>query len=362
MTKLSFAVKKKGTNFLELESRGRGLVVRFWGCNLRCPLCFAQSYAFYDLETSRQKMPISLERLQDKIAQELEWVSLIRLQWIRIEGGEPLASPIHSEFVNKIIGSFGKIAKKIPLVTIVIQTNGVWLGLNLDNTRLFYEGVASTLRSIEDADRLRVALEISFKGPNDRASEVYSGAKGTLKLQYDGFRNSLTVLEGYWSEGLEIAVYPVAGFGPSFEDQVIIPIDPETVERGVETPLFHKDTWSTEFNEVLNMFQDAMRSHEDIYRRYIESHGGRLHMYGLELRGRKWQGAWIRRALTDDNLRSFARKYLRLNMDAIRYAGYFRKPLEDLKLNNVSTSTLGKVRQMRWQFVELKPAKHYPYL
>ena len=366
MAELSFAVKKGSTRILEPESRGRGIVARFWNCNLKCPLCFAQSYAFRNEEISRWKMRVSTEKLVDRIAQELASASLSKLQWLRIEGGEPLVSNLHAEAINKILECLGKTVKEAPEsaeVTVVVQTNGLWLGRHLHHARLFYDKVVSTLLSINGQNKLRVAIEISFKGPNKASCDAYSGVKDGLELQCNAFKNSYAALESYWEKGLEeVAIYPVAGFGVSFEDFVLIPIDSEMLGKSAETPLFHRDTWSNEFRQVVDMFMDAMRGYKGVYKKYIETHGRRISMYGLELRGRKWQGAWIYRALRHKELGDFVRKHLRLNVSALSYAGYYRELLQKLGIINAHDTTLSKAQQLNEYFVELKPAKHYPNL
>lgn len=232
-TILPFAVKKGSEALLELESRGRGAVVRFWGCNLRCPLCFAQSYAFRNEERSRRRFYASMEELRDRVARGLANANLPELRWLRIEGGEPLASTIHAEFVSEIVKAFAKEVGGGPRPRrLIIQTNGVWLGKELDNARSFYGMVAEPL--VEGG--LKVAVEISFKGPNEGACEAYSGVKGAFKLQCSAFKNSLEVLEGYWREGANLSVHPVAGFGPSLKELIAVPLDPQALERGAKSP------------------------------------------------------------------------------------------------------------------------------
>ena len=256
-TILPFAVKKGSEALLELESRGRGAVVRFWGCNLRCPLCFAQSYAFRNEERSRRRFYASMEELRDRVARGLANANLPELRWLRIEGGEPLASTIHAEFVSEIVKAFAKEVGGGPRPRrLIIQTNGVWLGKELDNARSFYGMVAEPL--VEGG--LKVAVEISFKGPNEGACEAYSGVKGAFKLQCSAFKNSLEVLEGYWREGANLSVHPVAGFGPSLKELIAVPLDPQALERGSEKPLFHQGGWSAEFKEVAKAYFKAMES------------------------------------------------------------------------------------------------------
>lgn len=352
MQRLSFVKSKR----VRSESRGKGLVIRFWGCNLECPLCFAQSYAYRDKE-GRRAEKCSLHDLQKDIAQKFS----NKLQWLRIEGGEPLLSRLHAEFLHKIVKWIINVANSAFLspVTIVIQTNGIWLGGNLNNAKFFYEGLYSSLCSTKI--KSRVAVEISFKGPNEEAYSIYSGSEGGFKTQCNAFEYSIKILEKFWKEGVKgLAVYPVAGFGPSFEvpkDLILIPIDPS-----FEVPLFHKSSWDSRFSEIVNEFQNVLDHYKSIYEQYIKRHGKRIQMYGLELRFRKWQTAWVKRVLKDEKLRKLVQKCIRLNKDNFQYAGFYKKDLQKLELPEADEALLEKVQQLGDDFVELSPKDHYPFL
>ncbi len=360
---MAFAVNRACLHILESESRGKGLVMRYWGCNLRCPLCFAQSYAYQNRDSRRIKKYILIEELSHQVKQDLLSVDQKDLRWIRIEGGEPLASATHCDFMVKIIETLGRELDVRKKLVIVIQTNGVHLGQRLENAKSFYESIIKLLQSMSNRRELKIAIEISFKGSNEKACNAYSGVPGIHRIQCNAFMYSLEILENYWAKGIEqIAVYPVAGFGPSFEDLVLIPLDPDALERGATMPLFHKDTWSEEFANVVNAFRHVVRSYDGVYRDYARSHGEKIHMYGLEVRARKWQMAWISRAYRDVDLKNFVGKHLRLNRNALRYAGFYKKHLQALDLINADDEILSRVDEMREYFVELKPAQHYPYL
>ncbi|MEM2178705.1 MAG: 4Fe-4S cluster-binding domain-containing protein [Candidatus Methanomethylicaceae archaeon] len=365
--RLPFAIKRGVTNILETESRGRGLVARFWGCNLKCPLCFAQSYAYRNEMKGRQAYYVSLDETQRLIEEKFKEVNLFKLKWLRIEGGEPLASNIHVEFIERILKTLAKMIADttyFPSLTVVIQTNGIWLGASFSNTKLFYEKIYSSLIFAKKINKLKIAIEISFKGANEGACEIYSGVKGVLKLQYNAFKNSLEILKDYWKDGKAIAIHLVAGFGPSFKELAVIPLDPKELEKGSEIPLFHPDSWSSEFNEIMKLYENVIETNKEVYTNYIQSHGKRIHMYGLEFCGRNWQGSWINPSMRDVTMRNFVRKYLRLNNEenVLRKTGFYRKLLQEMKLNNVLEFTLEKVKDMHEYFVELETPNHYPNL
>lgn len=296
----------------------------------------------------------------------MEEHDLSRILWIRVEGGEPLASTFHARYIYAVLETLKKAYRRflVKRRILVIQTNGIWLGSSPDNVQQFYDAIVSILRSSNTSGNIRIAVEISFKGGNRKACRIYSGITNkVLELQCKAFSSSLKALEGYWKEGFhQVAVYPVAGFGPAFNDLVIIPLDPEALERNAEIPLFHKDTWSSDFSEIVDAFRRIVREYREVYSEYVRYHGDHMHMYGFELRGRKWQTAWLSRVDRDKALKTLAKKYLRLNRKNLRYAGYYIKPLQRLDLDAASDTVLEKTLEMQEYFAEAEPANHYPYL
>lgn len=350
-----FAGSRKSNGILELESRNKGMVIRFWGCNLKCPLCFAQSYAYKGERKSRFPRKVSL----NEVLRQIDAEKVRSILWCRIEGGEPLQSFQHMIMTVKLAMGILNLMRKS--IRVIIQTNGIWLGEDEDNIikfcKLLKEEISKTSLRING----RIAIEISFKGPNLLAARVYSGKfdVDVLSLQIRAFTNLIkNVREDLWSKGnCSVAVYPVAGFGPDLEKFTFIPLDPENRDY----PLFHPKTWDQRYNDyVINFFKEVMNEYSEVYYSYKSRYEDKVAMYGLE--PRNWQKTWTAKIKVDSCLKQFALNYIRINARE-KLFNMFRKDFIDI-LNeiNATDELIGKVHEMCKFYACPEPLKHYPYL
>ncbi|MEM0265368.1 MAG: 4Fe-4S cluster-binding domain-containing protein [Candidatus Methanomethylicia archaeon] len=350
-----FAGSRKTYGVWELESRGKGMVIRYWGCNLKCPLCFAQSYAYRGERKSRFPLKVSLNEVLRQVGAE----EARDILWCRIEGGEPLQSFQHMIMTVKLAIGILNLMKKS--IRVIIQTNGIWLGKDENNIiefcRLLKEEISKTNLRING----RIAVEISFKGPNLLAAKIYSGKFDVdiLNLQIKAFTNLIkNVREDFWNkENYIVAVYPVAGFGPDLEKFTFIPLDPENKDY----PLFHPKTWDQKYSDhIINFFKEVMNEYSEVYYLYKSRYGNRIAMYGLE--PRNWQKTWTTKIKVDNYLKQFVLNYIRINAGE-KLFNMFRKDFIDiLDEINATDELMGKVYEICKFYACPEPLKHYPYL
>ncbi len=70
---------------LNNEGKGQALVLRYAGCNLRCPLCYAWKYAWFMQKNGFvYNIQNSIQALRNLLG-----IAKKKIVWIRIQGGEP---------------------------------------------------------------------------------------------------------------------------------------------------------------------------------------------------------------------------------------------------------------------------------
>ena len=287
---MNFEIFAKRSPFdLNREGGGLALVLRYAGCNLQCPLCYAWRYAWipsngykHSLETldkALQALPQTVDQKRKKIV------------WVRIQGGEPLLN------LRRTLTTIKYAAKALqtihnhglnhyPNTRAVIQTNAILLAaINEEQTAQIRSTLEKALTSLNKG---RIIFEASFKTPSNQQ---------LLAKQAAGFK-TLTekILQPLWSQGLHnVAAYPIAGLGPSIDNhsKYIIPIDPNNLPR--ETPLFHPSTWLSTFKNILNTFTGQIvpgnPAYTD-YRRNPKTAGGTKTALE-ELEPTNFQTSWI---------------------------------------------------------------------
>ena len=353
--KSTFAIKKSSEEVWEPESKGRGIVTRYWGCELRCPLCFAQSYAYRGDKTSRVPREISLEVALEQVRGKIT----DKVRWCRIEGGEPVQSSERVVMTVKLATEVLKLMGRNGRA--VIQTNGIWLGKEEKNAAEFCDAIDACMSSIDEKSGKRLAIEVSFKGANSEVAKVYSGRPDIdiLGFQINAFLNLIEKMKkSLWSKGrYNVSVYPVAGFGPDLVNLTFIPLD----SLAMSLPLFHPMTWDQKYRDnVVDLFKQIVVNYPEVYGVYTSRHGNRMSLYGLE--PRNWQKSWTSRINKDDKLRSLALKYLRVNKDQ-RSLNMFRSDLSELLDDITATDELiAKTREIREFYAWPEPPCHYPYL
>ncbi|MGQ4894604.1 MAG: 4Fe-4S cluster-binding domain-containing protein [Candidatus Njordarchaeia archaeon] len=353
---------------LNNEGRGQALVLRFAGCNLRCPLCYAWRYAWfmhkngyrYNINTSIQALSNLPKLLKKKIV------------WVRIQGGEPcltfdriLYTITFAVHALNIIHTYN--LNYYSKTRAVIQTNAITFS-TLSNAQI--NQICSHLRnSLNSLSKGKLVFEVSFKSPMD-PSYLRSQILGyerllndiTLPLLKIGFDN--------------VAIYPVAGLGPSidFHNTYIIPIEPLKLPE--EIPLFHPITWSQQFRQVVNDFLNNVvpnySSYSEFRRNPRTNNGKKIAIEELE--PTQFQTSWIS---------GYASRYSQFKVSVPPLSNLLRKLSDDPNpqwfalfrrynqwlqvLNQIpvamnANNLLSIVQQMNNYFYPSHPIGHYPYL
>lgn len=279
---------------LNNEGSGQALVLRYAGCNLKCPLCYAWKYAW---------LPVKAEEIIEyntwdciRALSHLPRVANKKITWVRIQGGEPCLG------FDRILHTIRFAAEALIVIHLnnmnyyditrtVIQTNGIGFSKLND---FHINNIVSQLRNLliklqhEIAWHGKIVFEVSFKSPHD---------VGYLEPQMDGYRVLIDkIIRPLWQEGFNnIAIYPIAGLGPSIDKHnlFIIPVDPNWPD---EIPLFHHLTWSERFKQLVNEFFNEI---VPIYQAYsdfreknqLTNEGKKIALEELE--PAKFQVSWI---------------------------------------------------------------------
>jgi len=352
---------------LNNEGRGQALVLRYAGCNLRCPLCYAWRYA-WKLENGYQyEINASLGALEN-----LPQVAKKKIVWVRIQGGEPCLN--YERILNTVtfaVHALSKIYQNglnyYDNIRAIIQTNGITFS-NLDISQITNIR-AHLYNSLNSMEKGKVVFEVSLKSPCD---------SNVLNKQLSGFNVLLDqILIPLWNKGLDnISVYPVAGLGPSidFHNVWITPIEPTYLPE--EIPFFHPKTWSPAFKNMLNNFKQKVVPNYDSYKDFRNNpktdHGRKIAIEELE--PAQFQTSWISGyAGTYDQLNmsipSISNVLRRLNNNPDRqWLALFKRNKNWLNvLNQIPVSSnpdnlLQLIQQMRDVFYPSHPIGHYPYL
>ena len=362
---------------LNNEGRGQALILRYAGCNLRCPLCYAWRYAWITREGYRyniQKCIQALTNLPELVEKKIVWV--------RIQGGEPCLK------FDRILNTIKFAIESLNIINTnglnyfkhtraIIQTNTIAFS-NMTNKqirqiRLYLQ------KSLNDLNIGKLIFEVSFKSPND---------PNYLIPQINGYRTLLNqIIMPLWHHGFHnIAVYPLAGLGPSIDEDnlFIIPIDPQSSN---EIPLFHYSTWDPRFKRIVDHFINNIVPNYNPYqdfRRNPKTNGGRK-IAIEELEPTPFQTSWIS---------GYANKYSLFNIKVIPIGEILRKltntvptntrwrkwynswtsrmlfgrspkwnnVLRQIPTSNDPDNLILMVQQMNNYFYPSHPIGHYPYL
>jgi|GEM_PF-3188402 organic radical activating enzyme len=362
---------------LNNEGNGQAVVLRYAGCNLRCPLCYAWRYAWFTQNGFRYSIQNSVQALKNipKIVKK-------KIVWVRIQGGEPCLT--FNRILNTItfaVESLNVIHKNnlnyFGTTRAIIQTNAITFSkLKDEEVNL----ILSHLQILNDLKDGKLVFEISLKSPSN-SSYLTPQIKG-----YNVLLNQIIV--PLWSQGFNnIAVYPIAGLGPSIDGNnlFIIPIDPSKLPD--EIPLFHPSTWTHELQQLISDFVSNIVPNYNTFRDFIENprtNGGRK-LAIEELEPTSFQASWIS---------GYASRYKEFNIDIVFVNKILRKLTTDIPstpqwrswynswtsrvlfgknakwssvLNKIPPfknpgKILSMVRQMNDYFYPSHPKEHYPYL
>ena len=364
--------------------RGFALVLRYAGCNLRCPLCYAWRYAWFPQKEghayNKTRVLNALEKLNS-----LELPQ--KINWIRIQGGEPCLTLSRTLLTLEICSKALQIIHDTGLnnyqnTRAIIQTNGIFFA-NLNKKHI--EIIRGKLeRALESLSKGRVVLEFSFKDPTGKRKV---NDKVLLELQIKGFRVALNeIIKPLWDNGFEyIALYPVAGLGPSIDlhNITIVPINPYSLPD--EYPLFHPETWSHKFKLLYNEFLETIVPSYEAYRNFrnnvktnqgkkipleefeptrfqvawISGYAGKYQDYGLCIGKDLPQISRVLRRLSSQLDKQWL-GLCKIRKDRIKKE--WLKVLECIPVAHNPTKLRDLVEEMDKRFYPSHPKGHYPYL
>lgn len=346
---------------INAEGSGGALVLRYWGCSLSCALCYSQAYAYLNTGGSHIKKMVSLPDVVKALKNptELRQLGKFSVLWTRIQGGEPLKNERRAFATTE----FCKAALQWMLKQndpgrprVVIQTNGLFLGECPDDypSKL----VTSLKETLTGSEEGRVAIEVSFKGANSTTAQKYAASlpleTEVLHTQITGFNRLLRAVStvAWDSQEYRIAIYPVAGIGPRISNPSFIPLDSENAKY----PIFHSQTWSQEFAEVINKFKRILVANENVYREYLKTHGKRIPMESIE--PSYFQFGWISQINKRPELRTYVQKSMRIaQRDKL---GLFQPNIDEIP--DADGQLIQRVADLKEDFYEAEPSNHYRYL
>ena len=359
---------------LNNEGKGQALVLRYAGCNLgprECPLCYAWRYAWKPKHSSRVRA-FDIQKSVDNL-KNLSKVASKKIVWIRIQGGEPcinyyrikhtITFAVHA---LDIIYQYGlNFFKKI---RVIIQTNCI-IFAHLSAKKLI-DISDHLIKCLEKLERGKIVFEVSFKSPHKRP---------LLSLQIAGFYKLLNeVVCRSWSYGFdEVSIYPIAGLGPSidFHNVWLTPVDPYFLPE--EVPLFHPETWSKDFRNMLENFLHNIVPNNNAYndfRNNINTNGGKkvaIEEFEPTLFQTSWisgyAGGYRKYGVHDIPPVDILLRKTSSNPDRQWLALFRRNRRWYAVLNRIPVSknpcTLKSlIRDMKNVFYPSHPAGHYPFL
>jgi len=197
--------------------------------------------------------------------------------------------------------------------------------------------------------------------------------------QIAGFKAALQhIALPLWDQGLNnLAIYPVAGLGPSIDldNTWLIPIDPLFLPR--EMPLFHPSTWDREYKVFLDRFREEIVQNYEAYRDFRgnpRTHDGRK-IAIEEFEANIFQVSWISgyaggyKQMGIENVPPVGSLLRKISDDTDRQwlALFKRNPhwlkvLDEIPISETPELLLTRIKEMQECFYPSHPRGHYPYL
>jgi len=216
-------------------------IISFFGCNFKCPLCFAQKYSYQDqyfqLDSNR-KTEVTPEDIANSIIEFID--KHPNLCYIQLTGGEP---NLNENRITQIVQSLKildyELGKKNRKIRIIYQTNGYFIGQK-DSDYL-----KNLFQDLLNLKNIFILFEVSIKGTNKREFELLSGIKNAKGFEYQ--------LKSYWllKELITDKIQVVARLGFGHHRNTLHLINPENGES-----LFLRKNWDEKFEEV---FEDTTK-------------------------------------------------------------------------------------------------------
>ena len=345
------------------EGSKEALVLRYANCSLRCYLCYAQRYAYLSTNNDDVKSSNVTNCIQSLRGLSAE------AAWIRIQGGEPLINDERSTETAQIAAESLKYLSENRTYNeprVVIQTNGLWFAkTSIDKVKRF---VSTLKNALESVDFGRIVIEISFKGPNIGDANLYalsraSSITSVFAHQLQAFKNLIEEIkcEVWQDEVHRLAIYPVAGLGPHIGNPGFIPLSSVVSPKDEELPLFHKETWSSSFSDLVRLFRTTTTTWHKVYSDYLLKHGDKLPIEGMD--SSMFQFGWI----SQIEKRAELQRFVSLNIRADwrnRSLNLFKDKYNVLQtiIDQASSDLVAKVSELKIDFYNSVPSFHYPYL
>jgi hypothetical protein len=289
--------------------------------------------------------------------------------WVRIQGGEPLINDERSTETAQIAAESLKCLSENRTHSeprVIIQTNGLWFAkTSIDKVKKFVNTLKNALESVDFG---RIVIEISFKGPNIGDANLYalsraSSITSVFAHQSQAFKNLIEEIKcEAWQNGIHrLAVYPVAGFGPHIANPGFIPLSSIVSPKDEELPLFHKETWSSSFSDLVRLFKTTATTWHKVYGDYLLKHGDKLPIEGMA--PSMFQFGWI----SQIDKRTELQRFISLNIRADwsnRGLNLFKDKYHVLQtiINQASSNLVAKASELKTDFYNSVPSFHYPYL
>lgn len=207
-------------------------IISFYGCNFKCPFCFAQKYSYSTVKfplDSQRRIEITSDELSNDVIEFLR--KHPKICYVQLTGGEPILNDSRSEETIKSLSMLNReINKK---VRIIYQTNGYTIGQKSELPSFFYE-----LKKLEN---IEILFELSIKGTNEDEFAILSGIQNRQGFEFQ--------LRSYWLlRNLEFHnINVVARLGTGHHRNTVHFINPITKKS-----LFCRKNWSSEFKEVFD--------------------------------------------------------------------------------------------------------------
>ena len=360
---MNFAVRKKDKDQLsspwEVNHEGKygALVLRYWGCNLSCFLCYSQSYAYLNEEGGRKKINYTIEQCEEAIKHLSKQVG-----WARIQGGEPLLDSERAFFTAKMCDlalNYMLTHSQYKSPRLIIQTNGLWIGSG-DKKEVvgFFKDLLSY---IEKNSKARIAIELSFKGANSEMTDFFADSlnrhSDVFAIQLEAFKRLKDIFKNLvWGKIKNIVFYPVAGIGVELSNPGFIPVFISA--SGEELPFFHPRTWDNDFKGMIHEFRELLAEEKDCSIDFINSHNTKIPIECIE--PSFFQKGWTAQIQRRPELRDFIIKNLRIIKNP--KLNLFMKDVGIEEIPIADSSLLSKLIDLKKDFYEAEPAQHYPYL